>query len=193
VDIEGFPCRQLYKQNGALFWDLDYLHPALVHHGAEKHKFHWLSQVDKACSDVLFPFLVGTTRVHTARGPSDRLAANTCTTLALVAYLWHTILGARLNPIADCCRDYLVRIAGRACKVIPVDGVSLLPREEWEHTWENNLAVCLTMQRIPPERHMTRLDQTNMPLEIAVLAAKRKLERVAAVFVTNSISSRAGA
>ena len=81
VDIEGFPCRQLYKQNGALFWDLDYLHPALVHHGADKHKFHWLSRVKEACSDVLFPFLVGMTRVHTARRdtPSDRLAANTCT------------------------------------------------------------------------------------------------------------------
>ena len=140
VDIEGSPCRQLYKQNGALFWDLDYLHPALVHHGAEKHKFHWLLQVDKACSDVLFPFLVGTTRVHTARRdtPSDRLAANTCTAPAPVVYLWHTILGARLKPIADCCRDYLVRITARACEVIPVDGVSLpLPREQCLHIARN--------------------------------------------------------
>jgi hypothetical protein len=94
VDIEGFPCRQLYRQNGALFWDLDYLHPALVQHGAEGHKFHWLMQVEKACSHTSFPFLAGTTSVHTARRntPSECLAANTCTTQALVAYLWHAIL-----------------------------------------------------------------------------------------------------
>ena len=39
----------------------------------------------------------GMTRVHTARrdAPSDRLAANACTTLALFAYLWDTILVLR--------------------------------------------------------------------------------------------------
>jgi hypothetical protein len=69
-------------------------HCALVHHGAVKHKFHWLSQVKEACGDILPPFLTGTTRVHTARrdAPSDRLAANACTTPALFAYLWDTTI-----------------------------------------------------------------------------------------------------
>ena len=45
VDIDGFPCKQLFMHdNGAMFWDLDYLHIAFVEHGANMPKYSWFSQ-----------------------------------------------------------------------------------------------------------------------------------------------------
>ena len=55
-------------------------------------------------------------------------------------------------------------------------------------TWENDLGAHLTAQRIPHGKHLTYLDQSNMPPEVAVLAAKRRLERVAAFRQLQSIS-----
>jgi hypothetical protein len=47
------------------------------------------------------------------------------------------------------------------------------------YTWEHDLAACLPIQVIQPGSHVTLEDQ-EMPMEIALLAAKRKLERVSA-------------
>ena len=55
------------------------------------------------------------------------------------------------------------------------------------YSWEQDLAVCLTIQRIQPGQHVTMLDQ-DMPGEIAILAAKRKLERVSAFRQMQSLS-----
>jgi len=55
------------------------------------------------------------------------------------------------------------------------------------YSWENNLAAVLATQIIPPGKHLTRMDH-DMPHEVAVLAAKRKLERVAAFRQMQAIS-----
>lgn len=56
------------------------------------------------------------------------------------------------------------------------------------YTWENDLAAYLATQRIPPGKHMTWIEQNNMPPEIASLVAKRKIERVAAFRQMQSLS-----
>ena len=58
------------------------------------------------------------------------------------------------------------------------------------YTWENDLAGFLASQCIPPGKDITWFDQSNMPAEIAILAAKRKLERVAAFRQMQAISNQ---
>ena len=58
------------------------------------------------------------------------------------------------------------------------------------YTWENDLAGFLASQCIPPGKDITWSDQSNMPAEIAILAAKRKLERVAAFRQIQAISNQ---
>ena len=127
IDIEGFPCKQLYKTaNGTIFGDLNYFHVSLVEHGALKRKYHWLQHFKKICDDV--PFLAGVQHLHTARRdtPAEHLAANVCTSLALVAFVWRSIDNARLQPMVDYCRDNLAVIAARACAVLPAVGGRLV-------------------------------------------------------------------
>ena len=123
IQIEGFPCNQLYKHtNGSLWWDLDYMHVALVEKGAPKHKYHWLSSVKSTFNDDEIPFLADGAHLHTARcdAPANLCNANICTSLALLTFLWRTVDIARLQPILDACCGYLLVMAARACEVLPI-------------------------------------------------------------------------
>ena len=56
------------------------------------------------------------------------------------------------------------------------------------YTFENDLGMNCIAQRIPHGKHFTYFDKSNMPLEIAVLAAKRRIERAAAFRWLQSLS-----
>ena len=125
LNFEGAPSPQLYKHtDGTLYWDLDYLHITLAAQGADKHKYHWLSQLKDTCNAS--PFLAdagGTVHIHTASrsAPTD-LQANVCSTLALCSYLWVSINAVRLAPVVKCCCELLLNIADRACEALPAEG-----------------------------------------------------------------------
>ena len=125
VGEPGFPCKQFWLGNdGCIWWDMNYLHSDLKRQKVTQLKRgRWLDAMTKAVAISTLPPAGACLHQMVVDAPSHILAANICTTLALLAVLAYYVDSVRSFSGFEVPSQVLRRMTQTACcSTVPLNG-----------------------------------------------------------------------